>query len=137
MLHHLPIEESQVPTMCLDLYKEHGTTMARLKALGFEFDDNAFHAYFHGRLPYETLKPDPFLRNMLLTIPHRKIVFTNADKAPAAKVLKRLGLEDCFEGLDAFQAEKVMETLRQLAEDAHTIYYLLNTPTEKLSIHPI
>lgn len=31
MLHHLQIEESQVPKMCLELYKEYGTTMAGLK----------------------------------------------------------------------------------------------------------
>lgn len=31
MLHHLHIEENQVPKMCLDLYKEYGTTMAGLK----------------------------------------------------------------------------------------------------------
>jgi len=31
MLHHLNIEESEVPKMCLDLYREYGTTMAGLK----------------------------------------------------------------------------------------------------------
>jgi hypothetical protein len=32
MLNKLKIEEVQVPKMCLDLYKEYGTTMAGLKA---------------------------------------------------------------------------------------------------------
>jgi pyrimidine and pyridine-specific 5'-nucleotidase len=31
MLKKLRIEESQVPRMCLDLYREYGTTMAGLK----------------------------------------------------------------------------------------------------------
>jgi hypothetical protein len=31
MLEYLHIEESNVPKMCLDLYVEHGTTMAGLK----------------------------------------------------------------------------------------------------------
>ena len=31
MLNKLHIEESQIPNMCQDLYKEHGTTMAGLK----------------------------------------------------------------------------------------------------------
>lgn len=31
MLHHMHIEESEVPRMCLELYKEYGTTMAGLK----------------------------------------------------------------------------------------------------------
>ncbi|XP_008775418.2 uncharacterized protein LOC103695783 isoform X2 [Phoenix dactylifera] len=103
MLHHLRIEKSQVPRMCLDLYKEYGTTMAGLKALGFEFDNDEFHAYVHGKLPYGILKPDPFLRGLLLSMPQRKIIFTNADKAHAAEVLKRLGLEDCFEGVICFE----------------------------------
>lgn len=33
MLHNLQIEESEVPRMCLELYKEHGTTMAGLKVI--------------------------------------------------------------------------------------------------------
>lgn len=31
MLKFLHIEESEVPRMCLELYREHGTTMAGLK----------------------------------------------------------------------------------------------------------
>lgn len=103
MLERLHIEESEVPKMCLDLYKEYGTTMAGLKALGYEFDNDEFHAYAHGRLPYEKLKPDPVLRNLLLSIPQRKIIFTNADQAHAVKVLNKLGLEDCFEGIICFE----------------------------------
>ncbi|XP_074570971.1 uncharacterized protein C24B11.05-like [Curcuma longa] len=103
MLHHLNIEENQVPKLCLDLYKEHGTTMAGLKALGYQFDDDEFHAFVHGRLPYETLKPDPVLRSILLSVPQRKIIFTNADKVHAAKVVSRLGLEDCFDGFICFE----------------------------------
>lgn len=103
MQQYLNIEESEVPRMCLDLYREYGTTMAGLKALGYEFDNDEFHAYVHGRLPYETLRPDPVLRNLLLSMPQRKIIFTNADKAHARQVLKRLGLEDCFEGIICFE----------------------------------
>nr|CAB3455072.1 unnamed protein product [Digitaria exilis] len=106
MLHKLQIEESQVPKMCLDLYKEHGTTMAGLKAclvLGYEFDYDDFHACVHGTLPYEKLKPDTVLRQLLLSLPQRKIIFTNSDKAHAARVLEKLGLEDCFEGIICFE----------------------------------
>ncbi|XP_042423890.1 uncharacterized protein LOC122011572 [Zingiber officinale] len=103
MLHHLNIEENQVPKLCLDLYKEHGTTMAGLKELGYQFDDDEFHAFVHGRLPYETLKPDPVLRSILLSVPQRKIIFTNADRVHSAKVVSRLGLEDCFDGVVCFE----------------------------------
>ncbi|KAF7818064.1 haloacid dehalogenase-like hydrolase [Senna tora] len=103
MLEHLHMEESQVPKMCLDLYKEYGTTMAGLKALDYEFDNDDFHAYVHGRLPYDKLKPDLVLRNLLLSMPQRKIIFTNADQTHAVEVLKRLGLEECFEGIICFE----------------------------------
>ncbi|XP_024932772.1 suppressor of disruption of TFIIS isoform X2 [Ziziphus jujuba] len=103
MLRHLQIEESEVPKMCGELYREYGTTMAGLKAFGYEFDNDEFHAYVHGRLPYDVLKPDLLLRNLLLSMPQRKIIFTNADKAHAAQVLHRLGLEDCFEGIICFE----------------------------------
>ncbi|KAJ7977765.1 Haloacid dehalogenase-like hydrolase (HAD) superfamily protein [Quillaja saponaria] len=103
MLEHLDIEESEVPRMCLELYREYGTTMTGLKALGYEFDNDEFHAYVHGRLPYEKLKPDPVLRNLLLSMPQRKIIFTNADHTHAVQVLNKLGLEDCFEGIICFE----------------------------------
>ncbi|KAK4848048.1 hypothetical protein QYF36_008709 [Acer negundo] len=103
MLQHLHIDESDVPGMCLDLYREHGTTMAGLKALGYEFDNDEFHANVHGKLPYENLKADPVLRHLLLSMPQRKIIFTNADKAHADQVLRKLGLEDCFEGIICFE----------------------------------
>lgn len=103
MLNKLRIEESQVPKMCLDLYREYGTTMAGLKVLGYDLDYDDFHACVHGTLPYEKVKPDPVLRQLLLSLPQRKIIFTNSDKAHAARVLERLGLEDCFEGVICFE----------------------------------
>ncbi|XBI89941.1 hypothetical protein VPH35_027675 [Triticum aestivum] len=103
MLNKLQIEESLVPKMCLDLYKEYGTTMAGLKLMGYEFDYDEFHASVHGKLPYEKLKPDPVLRNLLLSMPQRKIIFTNSDEAHAATVLEKMGLEGCFEGIICFE----------------------------------
>lgn len=71
--------------------------------MGYDFDYDDFHACVHGTLPYEKLKPDPVLRHLLLSLPQRKIIFTNSDKAHAATVLKKLGLEDCFEGIICFE----------------------------------
>lgn len=33
-----------------------------------------YYSFVHGRLPYENLKPDPVLRNLLLSLPYRKLV---------------------------------------------------------------
>nr|CAD1833688.1 unnamed protein product [Ananas comosus var. bracteatus] len=59
--------------------------------------------FVHGRLPYEKIKPDPILRNLLLSLPICKVIFTNGDKVHVSKALKRLGLEDCFEGIICFE----------------------------------
>ncbi|KAM2056870.1 hypothetical protein ACFX16_029621 [Malus domestica] len=92
MIQKLGIDESEVPELCISLYKDYGTTMAGLKAKGYNFDCDDFHSFVHGRLPYELLHPDPVLRGLLLSLPVRKVIFTNSDKAHAATVLKRRGL---------------------------------------------
>ncbi|KAK9158813.1 hypothetical protein Scep_005387 [Stephania cephalantha] len=103
MVEHLGIEESKISDMCNLLYKNYGTTMAGLRAIGYDFDYDEYHSFVHGRLPYENLKPDPVLRNLLQSLPIRKVIFTNADKIHAMKALNRLGLEDSFEGIICFE----------------------------------
>lgn len=103
MVEKLGIEKDKIVELSNLLYKNYGTTMAGLRAVGYDFDYDEYHSYVHGRLPYENLKPDPQLRSLLLTLPLRKIIFTNADKAHAVKALSKLGLEDCFEGIICFE----------------------------------
>ncbi|CAL0306029.1 unnamed protein product [Lupinus luteus] len=78
-------------------------TCFSIQAIGYDFDYDEYHSFVHGRLPYQNLKADTFLRNMLQSLPYRKLVFTNADKVHAAKALSMLGLEDCFEGIICFE----------------------------------
>ncbi|KAF7825653.1 putative hydrolase of the HAD superfamily [Senna tora] len=103
MVEKLGIEKSKIDDLSNLLYKNYGTTMAGLRAIGYDFDYDKYHGFVHGRLPYENLKPDPILRNLLLSLPYRKLIFTNADKVHAVKALSRLGLEDCFEGIICFE----------------------------------
>ncbi|XP_059667837.1 uncharacterized protein C24B11.05-like [Cornus florida] len=103
MVEKLGIDESKIPDLCNLLYKNYGTTMAGLRAIGHDFDYDEYHSFVHGRLPYENLKPDPVLRSLLLSLPIRKTIFTNADKVHTLKVLSKLGLEDCFEGIICFE----------------------------------
>lgn len=104
MIEKLGIEQSKVSELSNLLYKNYGTTMAGLRAIGYSFNYDDYHSFVHGRLPYDSLKPDPILRHLLLSLPIRKVIFTNADKVHAAKVLSRLGLEDCFEGIICFES---------------------------------
>ncbi|KAJ0266716.1 Haloacid dehalogenase-like hydrolase [Hirschfeldia incana] len=104
MVEKLGIDEDGVVELNQILYKKYGTSMAGLKAVGYEFDNDEYHRFVHGRLPYENLKPDPVLRNLLLTLPLRKLVFSNGDEVHVMKSLKRLGIEDCFERIISFES---------------------------------
>nr|GMD22453.1 suppressor of disruption of TFIIS-like [Ipomoea batatas]GME05462.1 suppressor of disruption of TFIIS-like [Ipomoea batatas]GME16038.1 suppressor of disruption of TFIIS-like [Ipomoea batatas] len=42
--------------------------------MDYDFDYDDYHSYVHGRLPYDILKPDPVLRNLLQSLPLRKVV---------------------------------------------------------------
>ncbi|RAL46168.1 hypothetical protein DM860_006322 [Cuscuta australis] len=103
MIEELGIEATKVPEMCVQLYKDYGTTMAGLRAIGYDFDYDEYHSFVHGRLPYELLKPDPVLKNLLHSLPVRKVIFSNANEAHVAMVLSRLGLEDCFDDIICFE----------------------------------
>ncbi|KAL2320005.1 hypothetical protein Fmac_028974 [Flemingia macrophylla] len=103
MVEKLGIEPSKTEELTNLVYNNYGTTIAGLRAIGYAFDYEEYYSFIHGKLPYENLKPDPVLRNLLLSLPYRKLIFTNADKVHAIKALKRLGLEDCFEGIICFE----------------------------------
>jgi pyrimidine and pyridine-specific 5'-nucleotidase len=56
------------------MFSPYHMAVTSLQALGYEFDNDEFHANVHGRLPYDSLRPDPVLRTLLLSIPQRKLV---------------------------------------------------------------
>ncbi|KAG8484795.1 hypothetical protein CXB51_021715 [Gossypium anomalum] len=138
MIKKLEMEEEKVPELCVSLYKQYGTTMAGLKAIGYNFDYNEFHDFVHGRLPYQLLKPDPFLKTLLHSLPIRKVIFTNADKNHADIVLNRLGLEDCFEGIICFETLNPTNEDDSLADDSNTeifdYYTCITCPDSQLEL---
>ncbi|CAN0856720.1 Uncharacterized protein C24B11.05 [Linum grandiflorum] len=95
--------QSKAPTLRSELFKTYGSSLAGLRALGYNIDADDYHSFVHGRLPYQLIKPDPQLSNLLRTIPQRKLIFTNSDRNHAIAVLERLGLEDCFDQIICFE----------------------------------
>ena len=76
----------------------YGTTLRGLQA-HFDVDRDEYLAFVHD-LPLEKfIRPDPGLRTLLLSLPQRRWVFTNADNNHAKRVLKILGVVDCFDGV--------------------------------------
>ncbi|TYI19194.1 hypothetical protein ES332_A07G147900v1 [Gossypium tomentosum] len=90
----------------VELFKTYGSTLAGLRqALGYDIDADDYHDFVHGRLSYDVIKPDSQLRSLLRSITQRKIIFTNSDRVHAVKVMKRLGIEDCFEQIISFETQ--------------------------------
>lgn len=76
----------------------YGTTLRGLQA-HFDVNRDEYLAFVHD-LPLEKfIHPDPGLRALLLSLPQRRWVFTNADRNHANRVLKILGVVDCFDGI--------------------------------------
>ncbi|KAJ7954896.1 Haloacid dehalogenase-like hydrolase (HAD) superfamily protein [Quillaja saponaria] len=95
--------EIKASSLRVELFKTYGSSLAGLRALGHDISADDYHSFVHGRLPYELIKPDPQLRNLLLSISQRKIIFTNSDRIHAVKVLDCLGLNDCFDQIICFE----------------------------------
>ncbi|KAI0523378.1 hypothetical protein KFK09_005773 [Dendrobium nobile] len=98
----LPIE--QASSLRVELFKKYGSSLAGLMALGYQVHPDEYHSFVHGLLPYEKIRPDSQLRELLLSIPQTKIIFTNSDRKHASRVLERLGIEEeCFQKIICFE----------------------------------
>lgn len=93
---HLPLEE--IPTIRKTLYQQYGTTLRGLQ-MTRHVDERDYIDYVHDVPLEQFLAPDPALRDMLISYPQRKVVFTNADRKHAGRVVRLLHLEDCFDGI--------------------------------------
>lgn len=76
---------------------DHGTTLNGLIA-NHKVDPHHYLDSVHD-IDFSPIKPDPVLREALTDFDGRKIVFTNADRPYAEKVLERLGVKDMFESI--------------------------------------
>lgn len=76
----------------------YGTTLRGLQ-MNRAVDTEDFLAYVHDLPLDQYLQPDPVLRELLLSLPKRRWIFTNADVNHARRVVQRLGVSDCFEGI--------------------------------------
>jgi putative hydrolase of the HAD superfamily len=81
---------------------EHGTTLAGLMAL-HGVDPRDFLRVVHD-VSMDSLTPDVALRQALLRLPGRRLVFTNGSAWHADRVLKHLRLDDLFEAVFHLEA---------------------------------
>lgn len=91
----LKIPREEIPDLRRKLYNEYGTTMRGLCAI-FGVNQREYLDYVHNLPLSNYISPNPAIRNMLLNIPLRKVIFTNADVHHARRVLQVLNLLDVF-----------------------------------------
>jgi len=78
--------------------EKYGTTLRGLQTY-YDVDADEYLAFVHDLPLQKYIHPDPDLHTLLLSLPQRRWVFTNSDANHTHRVLKTLGLTDCFDGI--------------------------------------
>jgi putative hydrolase of the HAD superfamily len=92
----------QVDELRRRFWAEHGTTLRGLM-IGHGVDADDYLDFVHDIVLDDLLRPDPDLGRLLERLPGRKIVFTNASRAHARRVLAALGLATSFEAIHSLE----------------------------------
>lgn len=98
MLERMRLPAEEIPIIRHNFFEQYGTTLRGLQ-IHYQVDADDYLAYVHDLPIDEILQPDPELRALLLSLPQKKWVLTNADANHARRVINRLGLEGCFQGI--------------------------------------
>ncbi|MEZ4770788.1 MAG: pyrimidine 5'-nucleotidase [Caldilineales bacterium] len=75
-------------------HHDYGTSLQGLLA-NHPIDPDQYLKFVHN-LTLDALWPDPALDSLLASLPAEKVIFTNADRAHAERVLQRLGIRRHF-----------------------------------------
>ena len=96
MHEHMGIPEEQVPLLREQYFKMYGTTLRGLQER-HHVDVEDFLAFVHDLPLKDFLTPNPTQREIIASLPSRKLIFTNADVNHARRVLTVLHLDDLFD----------------------------------------
>ena len=93
MMDRLGVTYDEATSLRRRYFEQYGTT---LNGLWFNHgvDPQAYLAYVHAVPLEEMLHPDPALSAMLEQLPQKRVVFTNANREHADRVLACLGVAD-------------------------------------------
>ncbi|GAB6052804.1 pyrimidine 5'-nucleotidase [Magnetospira thiophila] len=102
----LDLPEDEAFKVQKQYFRDYGTSLRGLMNR-HHIDPHDFLDFVHD-IDLSVIGPDPRLGRALAALPGRKIIFTNADEAHAARILDRLGIGDHFEAVfDIFAADFV------------------------------
>ena len=99
MLHYLQtrfdLTPEQADLLRRQYFATYGTTMRGLQ-INHHIDPDEFLRYVHDIPLHQFLQPNPELEAILAAIPQDKVVFTNASREHAGRVLSTLGIRQHF-----------------------------------------
>jgi putative hydrolase of the HAD superfamily len=99
MLHYLQtrfdLTPEQADLLRRQYFATYGTTMRGLQ-INHHIDPDEFLHYVHDIPLHQFLQPNPELDAVLAAIPQDKVVFTNASREHAGRVLRILGIRQHF-----------------------------------------
>lgn len=95
---HLGLPAEEIPRLRRMYYENYGTTLRGLQ-IHHQVDIDDYMAYVHDAPVKQYLQPSPQLRQILLSLPQRRFIFTNADVAHAQRVMDALDVQGCFDGV--------------------------------------
>jgi len=98
MHERLGVPQEHVKSLRRQYFETYGTTLRGLQ-IHHQVDPDEYLAYVHDLPLQEYLKPVPGLRDLVLSLPQGRWIFTNADANHARRVLSILELEGCFKGI--------------------------------------
>jgi len=96
MIERMGIPEKDVPVLREKYFQMYGTTLRGLQAR-HNVDEQEYLAFVHDLPLNDYLTPNPLQREIIASLPSRKLIFTNADLNHAQRVLAVLQLDDLFE----------------------------------------
>lgn len=94
----LNLSWEEIPILRKNLYQQYGTTLRGLQ-ITRSIDENEYVDFVHNVPLGQYLSPDPELQEVLHRYKQQKIIFTNADRKHAFRVMKHIGITDCFDGM--------------------------------------
>lgn len=98
LMDRLGLTEAEAIDLRREYFDRYGTTLNGLR-IHQQIDPADYLAFVHD-LPLERyLRPDPALRKMLTGLPVQRVVFTNADRAHAERVLRALDIAECISSI--------------------------------------
>lgn len=96
MRERMGIPENEVPILREQYFKMYGTTLRGLQAR-HNVDAQDYLAFVHDLPLQDFLTPNPVVREVIASLPGRKLIFTNADVPHARRVLAALDLDGLFD----------------------------------------